>query len=70
MELMEFENDGTELKVKAEIESREWGMGIVMNGWRLLLVGTSMGPGMFDIAAILGKEELIERMKNGIHRLK
>lgn len=64
-----FDAASIESMVKAEIESREWGMGIVMNGWRLLLVGTSMGPGMFDIAEILGKGEVIDRMKNGIKRL-
>ncbi|MFC2129345.1 glutamate--tRNA ligase [Bacteroidota bacterium] len=65
-----FNAANIESKVKAEIEAREWGMGVVMNGWRLLLVGTSMGPGMFDLAEILGKEEVIKRMNYGILNLK
>lgn len=61
-----FNAETIELKVKSEIESRSWGMGAIMNSWRLLLVGTSTGPGLFDIAEILGKEEVLQRMKRGI----
>ncbi len=64
-----FNAETIETKVKSEIESREWGMGAIMNAWRLLLVGTSMGPGLFDIAEILGKEEVLHRMKRGIEVL-
>ncbi len=64
-----FNAEALELKVKSEIESREWGMGAIMNVWRLLLVGTLMGPGLFDIAEILGKEEVLNRMKKGIEFL-
>ena len=55
--------------VKAAIEANEWGMGVVMNGWRLLLVGASKGPGMFQIAEVLGKEEVLDRMLRGINTL-
>ena len=34
---------------------------------RILLTGGLTGPAVFDIAAILGKEETIQRMKNGIN---
>lgn len=65
-----FTAGNIEEKVKAAIEANEWGMGLVMNGWRLLLVGTSMGPGMFDIAGVLGKDEVLKRMQKGITSLK
>jgi hypothetical protein len=31
-----------------------------------LLVGAAKGPGLFDLAAFLGKDEVLLRMKNGI----
>jgi len=48
------------------ISDQEWEMGAVMSTWRLLLVGAAMGPGLFDLAIFLGKEEVIERMNRGI----
>jgi glutamyl-tRNA synthetase len=54
-----------EVLVKGLIAGREWGMGSVMNAWRLLLVGAATGPGLFDLAAFLGREEVIARMKRG-----
>ena len=64
-----FTAESIEEIVKGEINAREWGMGAVMNAWRLLLVGTSMGPSLFHMAEILGKEEVIRRIKAGIQRL-
>ena len=58
-----------EREVKAEIEAREWGMGAVMNAWRLLLVGAAQGPSLFQMAEILGKEEVLKRIETGINRL-
>jgi glutamyl-tRNA synthetase len=31
-----------------------------------MLVGGKFGPGVFDIAAILGKEETIQRISNAL----
>jgi glutamyl-tRNA synthetase len=58
-----------ETGVKELIAREEWGMGAVMNAWRLLLVGASTGPGLFDLAAFIGKEEVVTRMRKGIERL-
>jgi len=65
----DFSASALETSVKSLINERDWGMGAVMNAWRLLLVGTSKGPGLFDIAEILGKEEVVRRMKTGIDEL-
>ena len=35
--------------------------------FRIMLVGGKFGPGVFDIAAILGKEETINRIKKCFH---
>ena len=43
-----------------------WGFGAVMNPLRLCLVGGNMGPDLFVICEILGKEETISRIKSAI----
>jgi len=64
-----FEASRIEERVKAFISEQELGMGAVMNAWRLLLVGASRGPGMFEMAGILGREEVLERMQRGLQKL-
>lgn len=59
----------TELAVKAWITEREYGLGAVMNCFRLALVGESKGPHIFDITALLGRDETIERLLRAIERL-
>jgi glutamyl-tRNA synthetase len=65
-----FTAESVELFVKQVITSNEWGMGAIMNAWRLLLVGAAKGPGLFDLAAFLGKDEVIKRMNTGIKEIK
>jgi glutamyl-tRNA synthetase len=40
--------------------------GELMLPFRIMLVGGKSGPGVFDIAEILGKEETIKRISNGL----
>jgi len=61
-----FTAESVETFVKELITSREWGMGAIMNAWRLLLVGAAKGPGLFDLGAFLGRDEVIRRMRKGI----
>ena len=61
-----FDAASVETLVKGLIADNEWGMGAIMNAWRLLLVGAARGPGLFDLAAFLGKEEVCHRMRKGI----
>ena len=61
-----FTAESLEVFVKELITSNEWGMGAIMNAWRLLLVGAAKGPGLFDLAAFLGRDEVISRMITGI----
>jgi len=64
-----FTAESVETVVKDTINRKEWGMGAIMNAWRLVLVGAAKGPGLFDLAAFLGKGEVIERMKKGINEI-
>ena len=45
-------------------------MGQLMSPFRLVIVGQNAGPGMFDIAELIGKDEIKQRIKIGIQRIK
>jgi len=64
-----FTAESVEASVKATIAAYEWGMGAIMNAWRLLLVGTAKGPGLFDLASFLGRNEVLDRMAKGIKQI-
>jgi glutamyl-tRNA synthetase len=64
-----FTAESVETVVKGVITSQEWGMGAIMNAWRLLLVGAAKGPGLFDLAAFLGRDEVVRRMRKGIKEI-
>lgn len=52
------------------IEDHGYHMGNIMNAFRLTLVGEGKGPHMFDISAVLGKEETVRRMRRAVEVLK
>jgi len=64
-----FTSAETENLVKEWIQEKEYGMGAVMNAFRLLVVGALRGPHLFDIVEVLGKEETLERIERGIDEL-
>ncbi|MEX1189632.1 MAG: glutamate--tRNA ligase [Bacteroidia bacterium] len=55
---------------KAYMESREAGIGKVLQAFRILLTGLSAGPSMFEICALLGKDEVISRFEKGLNHTK
>ena len=55
--------------VKAWVEEKGYKLGDVMNAFRLALVGSGKGPGMFDISSFLGKEETLKRLQTAINVL-
>ncbi|WP_124979124.1 glutamate--tRNA ligase [Nonlabens xiamenensis] len=55
--------------VKGWIKEQEMGFGKVMMPLRLALVGSLMGPDVFEIAAMIGKNESVQRIQNAIHEL-
>lgn len=52
------------------IQSNGYPMGQVMNTFRLSIVGASMGPGVCDIAAIIGKQECLKRLEKAVAEIK
>ncbi|MFA5417581.1 MAG: glutamate--tRNA ligase [Bacteroidales bacterium] len=54
---------------KAWLEEKQYGMGAVMNAFRLIIVGELKGPHLFDIIALIGQEETLHRLERGLHEL-
>jgi glutamyl-tRNA synthetase len=65
-EITEFTSSATETAVKSWIADKGYNTGVIMNAFRLVIVGASRGPRMFDIISWIGKEETIKRIEKGI----
>ncbi len=61
-----FSASVTEPAVKAWIEEKGYNTGEIMNAFRLVIVGASRGPHIFDIISWIGKEETIKRINKGL----
>ena len=66
----DFSSKPSEDIVIGWITEKGYHMGNVMNAFRLAVVGECKGPHMFDITALLGKEETLARIQRAIETLK
>jgi glutamyl-tRNA synthetase len=66
----DFRSANLESLVKQYVEEKEIGFGRIMAPLRLLLVGSGMGPHLFDIMEMIGKEETIRRIDHGLPAMK
>jgi glutamyl-tRNA synthetase len=66
---LDFSPANTESIVKAWIEQKGIGMGKVMPALRLSLVGDLKGPHLFDIIALIGKQETVNRINKAAEKL-
>ena len=64
-EAIELEHTFKEIAAAAKLKPGE-----LMLPLRIMLVGGKFGPGVFDIASLLGKEETIKRIEHGLSLLK
>ncbi len=64
-----FNSENVERSFKQFLQDNDLGMGAVLPNFRLLLTGKGMGPSMFQIAELLGKEETLSRINTGVDRL-
>ena len=64
--LDDFSLENQEQHVNAWIEQNGYNMGLIMNAWRLTLVGEGKGPHMYEISSFLGKDETLRRMRRAI----
>lgn len=62
-------HDNCERIVKEWIKEKNYNTGAVLNLFRLLIVGASRGPHLFNIIEIIGRDETIRRLDAGIKRL-
>jgi glutamyl-tRNA synthetase len=69
-EIYEFSSEYIEKEFRLYLEEKEIGMGKLLPAFRLSLTGLGMGPSLFDIAALLGKEETIKRMEKALNTIK
>ena len=60
----------TEGDIKVWIEANAYNLGGIMTAFRLALVGEGKGPYIFDIIAVIGKEETLARIQRAIDVLK
>ena len=53
----------------AFMNEKGWGFGAIMNPLRLSLVGGNLGPDLFVICELLGKEETISRIQTALQKI-
>jgi glutamyl-tRNA synthetase len=64
--MADFSAAATEQAIKSWIEKNGYNTGAIMNAFRLVIVGTSRGPHMFDIISWIGKDETLKRIDKGV----
>ena len=67
--LSDFSAQTIEHAFKAYLEAKGLGIGAVLLPYRLVLTGVGAGPGMFDISAFLGKDEVLARIEAGLNKV-
>lgn len=68
-DLNDFSAQSVETAFKAFLADKGLGIGAVLLPYRLTLTGVGGGPGMFEISAFLGKEEVIARIEESIPKI-
>ena len=61
--------EGLDNLIMPWIAEKEYGVGIVMNAFRICLVGAARGPHIWNITDVLGKEETLRRVKTALEKL-
>lgn len=64
-----FNSEKIEENFKSYLSENELGMGAVMPQLRLLVTGKGMGPSLFSIIEIIGKEAFESRVEAGLNKL-
>lgn len=64
-----FSSENCEKDVKEWAEKKHYGLGQVLSPFRLTITGGSVGPHLFDIIAVIGKDETLRRMAKALEVL-
>jgi glutamyl-tRNA synthetase len=67
--ISDFSVENIDAAFKQFLTDKSLGMGAVMPLFRLLLTGTLTGPAAAQVAALIGKEEVMRRIELGIQKL-
>ena len=67
--LEDYTSEVLENTIKQWINDKELSFGKVMPPLRLIIVGDMKGPHLFDIMALIGKQDTVERIKTAIKQL-
>lgn len=65
----DFDSVHVESLFKAFMEKHNVGFGKVLSPFRLVITGSGMGPSMFQICSLLGKEETLLRMETNLPKI-
>ena len=68
--ITDFTAQNIETSFKSFLAEKELGFGVVLPNFRLAVTGLGMGPSMFQISALLGKEEVLERIHLALQKIK
>jgi glutamyl-tRNA synthetase len=66
----DFTAENIEKTFKDYLEEHKLGFGAVLPNLRVLITGVGMGPSLFEICALIGKEETLQRIDRGLEKLK
>jgi glutamyl-tRNA synthetase len=64
--LSDFSSDSLHHYIQEFVSGRQVKTGALMSPLRLLIVGSGQGPGIVEIASLLGKNEFLSRINNGL----
>jgi glutamyl-tRNA synthetase len=65
----DFSPSVVESVVKKWMETKGYNMGNIMTVFRILIVGASRGPHLFDIISWIGKTETLKRIDRGLEKI-
>jgi len=68
--ISKFNSENIENEFKSFLDEKNILMGSLLPVLRLSLTGLGMGPSLFNIAELLGKEEVVNRMESAIKKIK
>jgi glutamyl-tRNA synthetase len=64
-----FTHDNVEAALRAFSEEQSVKAGLLINASRTALTGQAVGPGMFDIYVVLGRERSVERLRRAVEQV-
>ena len=67
--LESWDSESIQAGFSAYLNEKGLGFGKVGPAWRLSVTGMAMGPSMFEICGILGREETLSRMNEALEKL-